>query len=88
MPSIKVVYNSICRRMSVDEDSEWQGITQYLSKLFQLPSSSVFLEYTDCDNDTIVLDTIKELFEAIGSGIQKFNISNTAPVSNLLPTSL
>jgi len=74
MSSIKIIHNNTARRLTVNENTQWNEIAERLSNLFQLhPSASIVLSYIDSDNDTITLSTTTELQEALAQGVTRFN---------------
>ncbi|RUP44799.1 hypothetical protein BC936DRAFT_148997 [Jimgerdemannia flammicorona] len=79
--AIKVVYNSVARRIAVQPTTEWSELSQTFASLFGLPpssSSAITLSYTDSDGDTITLDTTLEIHDTIAQGITKFRLNDGA----------
>ncbi|RUS12764.1 hypothetical protein BC937DRAFT_87080 [Endogone sp. FLAS-F59071] len=81
MSAIKVVYDGILRRITIQPTTEWSELSLILTHLFSLPpsaSSEITLSYTDADNDTITVDTTLEIRDAIAQGVNKFQLNDGA----------
>ena len=75
MPFIKVTQNEVTRKIPVDDTLSWEDIAQRISEVFPADVGSLTLTYVDCDDDVIMLTTIKELWGALQEGNKKFDLS-------------
>lgn len=76
MPSVKIVYESQIRRVTLNEDITFQQFKDIIQKLLSLEDKQILIRYQDDEEDLITVTSTEELKEALTlPAIVKFHVT-------------